>query len=207
MKKFIRRVVKTFKKLADSNLLTFGKNVTVKMAAAVDIYPTPVPTLADIDAELLNYQGLLQSSKNRDKVQVDLKNKSKFALNAMLGQLADYVNATSSDSASLLKSGFELNKVPQPVGLLEPTGLKLMDGPNSGELTLKCKSVKGAMSYMFQYTTDATLAEGGWTSVPSSAAYYTFKGLTRGITYFMRIIAVGRNQQVTNSNVLNRISQ
>jgi len=207
MKKFIRRVVKTFKKLADSNLLSFGKNVTVKMADAVEFYPTPVPSLADINAQLLIYEGLLQSSKNRDKLQVDLKNQCKFTLNAMLSQLADYVNATSSDSATLLRSGFELNKLPQPVGLLEPTGLTLIDGPNSGELTLKCKSVKGATSYMFQCTADAALAEGGWTSVPSSAAYYTFKGLTRGITYFMRIIAVGRNQQVTNSNVLNRISQ
>jgi len=207
MKKFIRRVVKTFKKLADSNLLSFGKNVTVKMADAVEFYPTPVPSLADINAQLLIYQDLLQSSKNRDKLQVDLKNQCKFTLNAMLSQLADYVNATSSDSATLLRSGFELNKLPQPVGLLEPTGLTLMDGPNSGELTLKCKAVKGATSYMFQYTADAALAEGSWVSVPSSAAYYTFKGLTSGITYFMRIIAVGRNQQVTNSNVLNRISQ
>ena len=38
MKKFIRRVVKTFKKLADSNFLTFGQNVSVSMAAAVDIF-------------------------------------------------------------------------------------------------------------------------------------------------------------------------
>jgi hypothetical protein len=145
MKKFIRRVVKTFKKLSDSNFLTFGQNVTVSMAAAVDIFATPVPSITDINTELAKYAELLQSAKNRDKVQVDLKNLSKFTLKTMLGQLADYVNTTTSDSNSLLRSGFELNKLPQPIGLLEPTGLKLMDGANSGELTLKFKSGKGCI--------------------------------------------------------------
>ena len=207
MKKFIRRVVKTFKRLTDSNFLTFGQNVTVSMAAAVDIFPTPVPSLGNINTELLKYEGLIQSAKNRDKVQVDLKNLSKFTLKMMLGQLADYVNATTSDSNSLLRSGFELNKVPQPVGLLEPTGLKLYDGPNSGELRLKFKAVKGASSYLFQYTADAGLAEGSWISLPATTASYTFKGLSKGTTYHVRVVAVGSNQQVINSNVVNRVSQ
>jgi len=207
MKKFIRRVVKTFKKLSDANFLTFGQNVTASMAAAVAIFPTPVPTLTDINAELGNYAELLQSAKNRDKVQVDLKNMSKFTLKTMLGQLADYVNTTTSDSTNLLKSGFQLNRIPQPLGLLEPTGLRLMDGMNSGELILKFKAVKGASSYLFQYTADATLAEGSWISIPATTAFYTFKGLTRGTTYYVRAIAVGGNQQVTYSAVVNRVSQ
>ena len=207
MKKFNRRVVKTFKRLADSNLLTFGQNVTVSMAAAVGIFPTPVPALADINLELQQYEGLLQSAKNRDKVQVDLKNVSKFTLNTMLSQLADYVNATTSESANLLKSGFELNKVPEPIGLLEPTGLRLSDGINSGEIILKFKAVRGASSYLFQYTTDTTLADGSWISFPATTSAYTFKGLSKGTTYNIRVAAVGRNQQVTNSIVVNRISQ
>ena len=207
MKKFIRRVVKTFKKLSDSNFLTFGQNVTVSMAAAVDIFPAPVPSLADINTELAKYEELLQSARNRDKVRVDLKNLSKLNLQTMLRQLADYVNTTTSDSASLLRSGFELNRVPQPIGMLEPTGLKLSDGANSGELTLKFKAVKGASSYMFQYTADAAQAEGSWISVPATTAYHTFKGLSKGTTYYVRAVAVGGNQQVTNSNVVNRVSQ
>ncbi len=35
MKKFFRKVVKTFKKLSDANFLAFGRNVTSSMAAAV----------------------------------------------------------------------------------------------------------------------------------------------------------------------------
>jgi hypothetical protein len=39
MKKFLRKVVKTFKQLADAKLFTFAQNVTTSMANAVAVYP------------------------------------------------------------------------------------------------------------------------------------------------------------------------
>lgn len=207
MKKFIRRVVKTFKQLADAKFLAFGKNVTTSMAGAIGIFPTPTPALADINVELVNYENLLQTSTNRDKVQVELKNKSKFTLMLMLSQLADYVNLTTTDASLLVQSGFDLNKLPEPISLKAPTGLTLLDGGNSGELVLKFKSVTGASSYLFQYTTDQTLAESSWVSIPSTTTSYTFTGLTKGTTYHCRSVAVGANQQLMNSIVVNRVSQ
>jgi hypothetical protein len=207
MKKFMRKVVKAFKKLSDANLLAFGKNVTVSMAAAVDIFPTPNPTLENINTELANFEDLIQSASSRDKVQVQLKNQTRFAVAVMLSQLADYVNSITSDAAQLVQSGFELNKVPAPVELEAPTRLVLVDGPNNGELTLKFKKAKGASSYLHQYTTDALLPEDGWVSIASTTTTFTFKGLTRGVTYYVRSIAVGRNSQLKNSIVVNRVSQ
>ena len=142
MKKFIRRVIKSFKRLSDANILTFGQNVTVSMAAAVTTFPTPVPSLADINAELVKYAELLQTSASRDKVQVQLKNISKFALTRMLSQLADYVNTTTTDSAALASSGFVLNKMPQPITISHPENPVLTDGDGSGKLTFKFKAVR-----------------------------------------------------------------
>jgi len=207
MKKFMRKVVKAFKKLSDANLLAFGKNVTVSMAAAVDIFPTPNPTLENINTELANFEDLIQSASSRDKVQVQLKNQTRFAVTVMLSQLADYVNSITSDAAQLVQSGFELNKVPAPVELEAPTRLVLVDGPNNGELTLKFKKAKGASSYLHQYTTDALLPEDGWVSIASTTTSFAFKGLARGVTYYVRTIAVGRNSQLKNSIVVNRVSQ
>lgn len=207
MKKFIRRVVKTFKKLSDANLLTFGQNVTVSMAAAVAKFPNPVPPLENINNELGNYAELLQTSASRDKVQVQLKNMSKFALNQMLSQLADYVNTTTTDSADLASTGFDLNKLPQPITITPPENPVLTDGQGSGELAFKFKAVKGASSYLFQYTSDATMQENSWISNPATTTSYTFTGLTKGTTYYCRVMAVGANQQVKSSIVLNRISQ
>jgi hypothetical protein len=207
MKKFIRRVVKTFKKLNDANVLTFGQKVTASMAAAVTTFPNPVPSLANINSELLNYENLLKSSASRDKVQVQLKNMSKFAINQMLSQLADYVNTTTSDAAELSSTGFELNKLPQPVTITAPQHPTLSDGSGSGQLVFKFKAVKGASSYVYQYTSDPTLQENSWISFPATTTSFTFTGLTKGTTYYCRALAVGANQQVKTSIVLNRISQ
>jgi hypothetical protein len=207
MKKFFRKVVKTFKKLADSNLLTFGQNVTVSMATAVSTLPTPVPSLESINNERDNYAELLQTSANRDKVQVQLKNKSKFTLMQMLSQLADYVNSITTDPALLASTGFDLNKLPQPVTITAPENLVLADNGSSGQFVLKFKAVKGASSYVFQYTTGATLQESSWVSFPATTTSFTFTGLTKGTTYYCRALAVGAYQQVKASIVLNRISQ
>lgn len=207
MKKFIRRVIKSFKRLSDANLLTFAQNVTTSMAAAVTSFPTPVPSLESINSELGNYAELLQTSANRDKVQVQLKNISKFTLNQMLSQLADYVNTTTTDSAVLASSGFELNKLPQPIIITAPENPTLSDGNGTGRLMFKFKSVKGASSYVYQYTTDETFQESSWVSIPATTTSYTFTGLTKGTNYYCRALAVGSNRQVQASIILNRISQ
>jgi hypothetical protein len=207
MKKFFRRVIKTFKKLADAKLLTFAENVTTSMAQAVTTFPNPVPALLNINEEIATYSELIQTSASRDKVQVQLKNKSKYALLVMLSQLADYVNTTTTDSAELARSGFELNKMRQPITIKAPHGLLLSDGSNSGEVILKFKRVKGAYSYLFQYTADAALTETSWISIPATTTSYTFTGLAKGTTYYFRVLAVGCNRQIINSIVLNRVSQ
>ncbi|HEV2831261.1 MAG TPA: hypothetical protein VGW31_04710 [Hanamia sp.] len=207
MKKFFRKVVKSFKRLADAKLLAFGKHVTVSMAAAVDIFPNPVPSLADINTMLGNFADLIQTAASRDKVQVELKKQARFNLLQMLSQLADYVNATTTDPALLIRSGFNLNKIPTPVELEAPTRLVLLDGPNAGELILKFRKARGASSYLHQYTIDALLTEDGWVSIPSTTTAYTFKCLTRGVTYYVRTVAVGSNQQLIKSIVVNRVSQ
>jgi hypothetical protein len=126
MKKYLRKVVKSFKQLADANLLTFAQNVVPSMAAAVETFPTPVPAITVITNQISTYVELLQSSAGSNKVQVALKNQSKQSLLQMLGQLADYVNLPAQgDNAELAESGFNLNKIPQPISMKAPTGLVL----------------------------------------------------------------------------------
>jgi hypothetical protein len=207
MKKFFRKVVKAFKRLSDAKLLAFGNHVTVSMAAAVDIFPNPNPSLASINTVLGNFADVIQAAASRDKVQVELKRQVRFNLMQMLSQLADYVNATTTDPALLIRSGFDLNKIPTPVELEAPTRLVLLDGPNAGELILKFRKARGAFSYLHQYTTDALLTEDSWVSIPSTVTTHTFKGLIKGVTYYVRAVSVGRKQQLIKSIVVNRVSQ
>ena len=207
MKNFFRKVVKSFKKLSDSRILTFGQSVVTAMTQAVAVFPTPSPSLTEIGEELVNYSGLVTSAATRDKVQIVFKNQSKQTIMLMLSQLADYVNGITTDPALLASSGFDLNKLPQPITITAPENPTLTDGSNSGQLVLKFKAVRGASSYLFQYTTDATLQENSWVSFPATTTSYVFTGLTKGTTYYCRALSVGAYQQVKASIVLNRISQ
>ena len=208
MKKFIRKAIKSFKQLSDAKFLTFAQNVTASMAAAVSVFPTPTPALAGINTLITEYAGFLQSSASRDKVQVQFKNQAKASLILMLSQLADYVNLTAQGEAAILaQSGFDLNKVPEPITLKAPSRVILTDGGNSGEMVLKFRSVRGASSYLFQYTSDTTLGANSWVTIPATTTSYTFSGLTKGTTYYCRAVAVGANQQLMNSIVVNRVSQ
>ena len=208
MKNFFRKVVKSFKKLSDSRILTFGQSVVTAMTQAVAVFPTPSPSLTEIGEELVNYSGLVTSAATRDKVQIVFKNQSKQTIMLMLSQLADYVNLIAQgDEAILAQSGFDLNKVPEPISMGAPTRLVLLDGGNSGELFIKFKAVIGAFSYLFQYTADPLLANDSWVSIPATTTSYTFTGLTKGTTYYCRVVAVGANQQLMESIVVNRVSQ
>ena len=208
MKKFLRKVVKSFKKLAEADLLAFSQDVSASMAAAVDVFPTPTPTLIELNNAIGNYSEAMQLARGRDKVQVVMKNLSKQNLLLLLSQLTDYVNLTAQGAEDLLaKSGLYLNRVPEPVTMDAPGYVVLTDGGESGELTFRFRRVRGASSYLYQYTSDASLANESWVSIPATTTSYTFTGLASGTTYYCRVVAVGSYQQQKTSIVLNRISQ
>lgn len=208
MKKHVRKVVKTFKQLADAKQLTFAQHVVASMAIAVESFPAPTPALATISNEINNYANLLQQSAGEGKTPVVLKNQSKRTLRQMLSQLADYVNMMAQGNEVMLtKSGYDVSKVPQPIIMKAPERLVLRDGSNRGELVLRFKRVKGALSYLYQYTTDPLLAESSWVSVAATTTSFTFTGLTKCANYYCRVVAIGCKQQLVKSMVVSRVSQ
>jgi hypothetical protein len=208
MKKYSRKVVKYFKEWADAKLLTFARHVVASVAAAEESFPNPTPALATISAEIDNYVNLLQLSANEGKVSIALKNKSKQILLQMLSQLADYVNMTAQGNEVVLtKSGYDLSKIPEPIIMKAPEGLVVRDGSNNGELVLKFKRVKGALSYLYQYTTDPLLSESSWVSTAATTTSFTFTGLTKCVNYYCRVAAIGCKNQLVNSIVVSRVSQ
>jgi hypothetical protein len=208
MKKYLRKVVKYFKELADAKLLAFARHVVASVAAAGESFPNPTPALAVISVEIDTYANLLQLSAGEGKVQIALKNKSKQTLLQMLSQLADYVNMTAQGNEVVLtKSGYELSKIPEPIIMKAPEHLVVCDGNNSGELVLKFKRVKGALSYLYQYTTDPLLSESSWVSKAATTTSFTFTGLTKCTNYYCRVVAIGCKKQSVNSIVVSRVSQ
>jgi hypothetical protein len=70
----------------------------------------------------------------------------------MLLEMADYVNLKAKgNELVILSSGFDLAK--HPVSK-ERTSFKITTNGEHGKVELKCKAVKGAVSYIFQYSQD-----------------------------------------------------
>ncbi len=208
MKKLIRRAVKTFKKYADAVLLRFGRTVSGAMAAAPDVFPNPSPALKELDDALDGYEVVLGKAASRDRTQVPLKNKARSTVVSLLSQLTDYVNLVCLGEVTLLvQSALLLNKVPEPVTLKNPHRLVLSDGTNDGQIWMKFRSVKGAASYLFQYSATPDMAAAGLVSIPATTTSYLFTGLNKGTTYYFRSVAVGSNGQLAFSIVVNRVSQ
>ena len=169
-------------------------------------YPTPDPTLAVVTAAADAYTAALVKAGSGNRSDVADKNAKREELTLLLRNLADYVNfCAKGDRSILLTSGYDITRDPQPTIITKPENPEVTNGSNSGQLQVRVKSVKGAKAYMFEYTTDDTMAAQSWYSTTSSAAKHLFDNLTPGQKYYCRVGAVGPYGQLVYSDAIARI--
>ena len=135
------------------------------------------------------------------------KNNSRQALVDIMHNVGYYVlYIAQGDRFIALKSGLTLSKEPAPVVIAKPSDLKVENSDQSGELLVSVKKVKGAAAYMHQYSKDPLLKEESWMGMLCTATKCKIEGLTPGTTYYLRVGAVGGNDQVMFSDVGSRIA-
>jgi hypothetical protein len=80
--------------------------------------------------------------------------------------------------------------------------LKVQNG-TSGQLIASSDAVEGAFAYKHQYSADsaATL----WPEILSTKAKCKIEGLTPGVLYSVRMVAIGTHNQVTISDVVTKM--
>ena len=112
-------------------------------------FPTPVPTLAALQAAADAYTAALVKAGTGNRADVADKNAKREVLVNLLRSLCRYVNLIADgDAAMLLTSGFDVSKDPQPVVITKPEIVRLENGVASGQLVMSVKAVKGAYSYL-----------------------------------------------------------
>jgi len=158
-------------------------------------FATPTPTLAaltDACEELVvrNTEVLF----NGGKVAFEAKRLAVVKLEALLKELAGYVQALSGgDKAKILSAGFDVRKRAEPIGMLPaPQDMEARISNFSGRIDLDWKRVPGTRIYQVWMTAgDPTLAT-GWTMVAVSTKTRTvIDNLTTGTFYTFRVNAVG----------------
>ena len=202
------RVLVGFSSLSLTDLVSKTETIIASMTGNAN-FATPVPALADVQAKEEALSTVAVAVKMGDKSQITLRNQLQSELIVMLKNLGDYVNFTAKgDAVVAASSGFGLPKDPSPLpDIAKPEGLYVEDGPNAGEFNVGIKSVKGAKSYIYQYTSDAPDSNAKWVSENSTYVKNTISGLDKGKTYWCRVAAVGTRTQVVFSDALSRVSQ
>ena len=199
-------IVNSIKRERDSELATTSIYIVEEMENNPN-FPDPPAELAAIKKLLPEYQTAVANAKGRNTVMVSIKRDKKVELIALLLKLAGYVTLTcNGDRTMLLSSGFPISgeKVEQPMPVIQKLEVEL---GTPGEVTTRVKRVRGARAYMHQYTTESPSSETVWISEGSTNAFHTFKGLKSAVTYWLRVVALGRDGQTVHSPVVSRIIQ
>jgi hypothetical protein len=183
-----RRLRIGFGRFSDSDFLTFAKSVEVKMTGN-DNFPTPQPTLAVVGTAITDYETALANAADGGKTETALKNQKRAALDAVLKQLASYVELVADDDeAKLLSSGFDLSKTPTPAGPLGAAQNFRVEAGDKGQLKLVCDANKQTRVYKMGYK---QVGETAWTEVDSTSSRLLLTDLESGKEYVCRVLLVG----------------
>ncbi|MFA6277316.1 MAG: hypothetical protein WC622_11235 [Pedobacter sp.] len=204
----IPKLILSYSKLTDAQLNLKAQTISDALTGNTN-FPTTTPTLADFNLSVGVYNIALNKAATGDRQQIALKNQARLSLISAMRQMAlDISSQANGDKAQLISSGFDIAKEGEGIGSIEnPIDFTMTDGANSGEMVFSCKGVKGAISYNFQYTDETPTDATQWKIQPSSSRQFTFKGLKSGTRLYGRITAVGRKEQMADSDIISRVVQ
>ena len=196
-----------FAKMSDANLDLKANQIYTAMNGNAS-FTDPEPTMSDFSDAISAYATALNDSRDGDRLKVAIKNQKREELIDILHLLADFVLfKAAGDSVTAMSSGFTIGKQPAPAPpITKPENLRVLQGENSGELLGKVKRVKGAVAYLYQYATDAQMAQDNWQWLSCSRSSCVIANLTPGTRYNVRVAAIGAKEQLVYSDVVSRIA-
>ncbi len=202
------KITTGFSRFSDPDFGNKASGIQIAMTGNAD-YPNPIPTMADVGTQVTDFLNKLSVAQSRDRNAIAAKNQARLLLTDTLKTLGNYVTLTANgDRQMLISSGFDLNKLGEPVPpLKKPKNMQVTDGPNPGECTVSVDGMKEARSFLYQYTPDPITETSVWITESGTSKSYTFTKIQRNKMYWFRIGAVGTNGQLIYSDVVSRIVQ
>lgn len=188
----------------EAQFVRFVENIIVKLAENADLFTDADPSIADLEQALAKVKQAQADAAYRDKRFVVLKNQAFAALKKMVYHLSLYVERQANgDAAVILAAGFNPSAkgiigpkpAPQPKFLSVEVNARI-----PGVTTLKTAYWKGNLAYQFEYRKKNSDAD--WTRLISSKSKLTITGLESVQKYEFRVAYIGRNPQITYSDVV-----
>lgn len=206
------RVKLAYAGIADMQVATQGIAVVDGMTNNTKL-PNPPVKPADLKTEVDSYASLIAASADGSKKAITEREKQREVVVTMLRQLGHWVEANcNNDPAVFQSSGFQqqstaVQTAPQP--LAGPPSFTLTNGPNSGQMIMRGKPARKAVSYTPRYAAvGADGKPGSWTewSPVTAIRSITVTGLTPGTLYAFQMRAQGRAGYTDWSDSVTRIS-
>ncbi|MFT3844433.1 MAG: hypothetical protein QM725_05225 [Lacibacter sp.] len=201
----MRKALINFDRYTDGNLESKTHTIISNMSGNPN-FETPVPSIASLTSTASEFTAALTDAKTGNRSAIANKNNQRVVLVELLRSLATYVNfVCNGDASKLLSSGFDISKETQPSDITKPANFQVLNGVNSGELEMMVNGVKGAKSYLHEFTTDMSTDTPVWNSIASTSRKFTINNLQPGLKYYCRVGAVGAKGQLVYTDPVSRI--
>lgn len=201
-------LIKDYSKLSESGLDLKGGKIIASLTGNTD-FPATAPTLADFTVVKNTYSANLIAASNGDRAAIAMKNQDKDTLLGAMRLLAINLEGLAlGNQAKLVSTGFDLASNGDSVpAMLAPTGFKLTDGLNTGEIKSTVKGVAQAIMYSHEYCLTVPDENSVWETWVTSTVSTLLTDLPSGTRVYVRVGAIGRKDQLAYSDVLSRIVQ
>lgn len=187
-------IKKGFSKLRPALLLALLQNVILKLTANVSFPDLPIDLTA-LGTLATGFSNSIAKATQGTPSARAARNAKVLQVRAALSTTADYVRLAAAGNAEMLaSSGFDMAKVPAPVG---PIGTPLMKAAQmtglEGEVEVIWSRIPGAHSYQLLRTdTDPALPGTDWMPVASTTKVrYKAIGLVPYKAYWFAVQALG----------------
>ena len=188
----------------EAQFVKFVENIIVKLTENADLFTDADPSLADLEQSLTALKKAQADAAYKDKRYVAIKNQAFAKLKRMIYHLSLFVERyANGDAAVILAAGFNPSRqgVVSPDPAPQPKLFSVeVNARIPGMTTLKTAFWKGKLAYQFEYRKKHVDAE--WTRIISSKSKVVITDLESVQEYEFRVAYIGRNPQVTYSDVI-----
>jgi hypothetical protein len=198
----IQKILVDFSKYTITALLDKAQTIIDSLTTNPNV-PTPQPSVAELqDAmdDLTTASAAANTGGQQAKV---IRDQKKEALIALLKQEAVYVTMVANgDTAIMLSAGFDISKIPSPIGPLPKPAKFIVSSPQKGWLQAKVKAIKGAKNYQFEYK---KVEDTDWTVVSLTKTRLVVQGLESTKEYIARVLPIGASEERAYSDEITAV--
>ncbi len=193
-----------FQKFNAAQLLQYAEQILGKMTQNADLFESPTPPLADLEAAIGALRDATTEAAFRDRRAIVLRDQRQVALKGLLYELSKYVDSVAAgDEAVVLAAGFipskptgnRAGRPPQPGNLRA-----INDYVGSSRIQLRVDRWAGARLYQFEYRKKG--ADQPWQQLLSSKANCVLENLDMFEEYEFRVAYRGVDPTLVYSDVV-----